>query len=485
MRPESQAVQPCAREPAVDQEATHANAPLSTSPSASESAGHAFITTGCTTRIGTDLLTAGWLDLIGDAEYVLENAATFDAIKQAIKKQQVSWLHVYLDADDATKKATQLARAHDRSRGLWLIEACGEWTAKSSQLRALSELDGVQSTRMDTRYHLSTHAAALPPAVGLLSGAESWLANRYTDYSALLSSLLSLPRHRLPLHELLITRDVERVTAVALQMKRQRAQADAKAIGGLRNPAASTDGDTKAHTTGDTVRNVILGILDGVDCKAILNTLGQQDMPTTVSDMAERARRGLEDAFGVKRSTTAGIQAELIAAIVQSAGDVDTEVVAWLTDSAPLGIDRPIVPKGVFPLAEPAAAATALDESELVTTGYANSASYDDDRAEADANLQEELVRGRILWRRTKAELHRMRGAVVYNKIGVIAKIKHQLLKIRLIHDLRRSGVNSKVVMHERVILPRLMDVVRDLLALQQEHGLGWDVFIADFKDAF
>ncbi len=140
--------------------ATPRTAPSS---SVSDSAGHAYATIGCTTRIMTDLSRAGWIDLIGGAEYVLENAATFDRIKQAIKKQQVCWLHVYLDADDATKKATQLARAHDRSRGLWLIEAYGDWTAKSPQLRALSELDGVQSARTDTRYHLANHAAALPP----------------------------------------------------------------------------------------------------------------------------------------------------------------------------------------------------------------------------------------------------------------------------------------------------------------------------------
>ncbi len=494
-RPEGQATQHHIAPPTEEEAAT---ATMTIPPTTTDSAtmtipptttdmgttGHAFVEIGCTTILSTRLKSAGWFDMIGGAEFMLENATTYDRIKHAIKGQYVTWLHLYLDNGDTVKKATQLARAQDRARGPWLIEACGTWAASSLQLRALSELVGVQVASTETRYHLANLASALAPSSGLPTGTGSWLSVEAEGLAELCTCLHARPRHRLPPQEWVISRDVERATAAALQAKRARAQADANAVGGLRNPAHSISNDVKAHSTGDKVRSILMTCLEGIDCRALLNTLGQQDTPTALTKLAERARHHLEKAFGIDRSSTPGIQAALMKALVESAGDIDTEAVAWLSDSAPLGIDRPIVPKGVFPLAEPTAAASALDETELVT-GYTNYSSYDEYRAEADANLREELVRGRILWRRTKAELHRMRGAVVYNKIGVVAKVKHQLLKIRLIHDLRRSGVNAKVTMHERIILPRLMDVVRDLLALQQEHGLGWDVFIADFKDAF
>ena len=44
--------------------------------------------------------------------------------------------------------------------------------------------------------------------------------------------------------------------------------------------------------------------------------------------------------------------------------------------------------------------------------------------------------------------------------------------KIRLIHDLRRSGINARITLHERIVLPRLTDVARDALDLmRQEHA--------------
>ncbi len=254
--PESQVVQPCEGRPVWERDARMSTTPQPSTPSAPNTTGHAYIIIGCTTLIGSSLTRAGWLDLVGDTEFILENTATFNRVKQAIKNQQVSWLHIYLDTDDATKKATQLARAHERSRGLWLKEACGEWTSKSSHLRALAELEGVLTTRADTRICLANHAAALPPSAGPPLGTDAWLADPRADHTTLLSLLLSLPHHRLPPHEWLITKDVERATAAALQQKRQRAQADAKAIGGLRNPAVSIDGDSKAQSTGDRVRKV-------------------------------------------------------------------------------------------------------------------------------------------------------------------------------------------------------------------------------------
>jgi hypothetical protein len=47
--------------------------------------GHAFVEIGCTTILSTRLKSAGWFDMIGGAEFMLENATTYDRIKHAIK----------------------------------------------------------------------------------------------------------------------------------------------------------------------------------------------------------------------------------------------------------------------------------------------------------------------------------------------------------------------------------------------------------------
>ena len=62
-------------------------------------------------------------------------------------------------------------------------------------------------------------------------------------------------------------------------------------------------------------------------------------------------------------------------------------------------------------------------------------------------------------------------GLVTYSKIGVISKEKAGKQKLRLIHDLRRSGVNEKVQFKERAILPRIEDAIRDVLKIIRQVG--------------
>ena len=55
-----------------------------------------------------------------------------------------------------------------------------------------------------------------------------------------------------------------------------------------------------------------------------------------------------------------------------------------------------------------------------------------------------------------------------------------------MIHDLKRSGVNAQVKTQERVILPRLTDVVDDALDLMEDQSTGQCEFMAlDFRHAF
>ena len=56
--------------------------------------------------------------------------------------------------------------------------------------------------------------------------------------------------------------------------------------------------------------------------------------------------------------------------------------------------------------------------------------------------------------------------------------------KVRNVLDLRRSGCNSHAALAERVVLPRMKDLVDDVvdLAKNLQHGEGIRGMIADFE---
>ena len=68
-----------------------------------------------------------------------------------------------------------------------------------------------------------------------------------------------------------------------------------------------------------------------------------------------------------------------------------------------------------------------------------NCSSYSDYKAEADALLVKERAAKWLDWAPDLDTLERRHGPVVRSKIGVIAKLKGERRKIRLVHDLRRS----------------------------------------------
>ena len=91
----------------------------------------------------------------------------------------------------------------------------------------------------------------------------------------------------------------------------------------------------------------------------------------------------------------------------------------------------------------------------------------------ADELIPRELYKDLLDWASKRADLEALHGGLTCSKIGVVAKQKPDgSTKIRLIHDLRRSGINARITLHERIVLPRLTDVARDDLDLmRQEHA--------------
>ena len=100
--------------------------------------------------------------------------------------------------------------------------------------------------------------------------------------------------------------------------------------------------------------------------------------------------------------------------------------------------------------------------------------------------MRQEEERRWLVWEPTREALEAKVGLATVNRIGVIAKIRAGVEKLRLIHDLRRSGVNQRVKCKERLVLPRISDLMQDILDVIELAGPeGGECMILDFADAF
>ena len=112
-----------------------------------------------------------------------------------------------------------------------------------------------------------------------------------------------------------------------------------------------------------------------------------------------------------------------------------------------------------------------------------NYSSYHEHKEQADKVLQTEINKGYVQWSASRDELEHEVGTLQLVKIAVIVKGE----KVRLIHDMRRNGTNAKVVFHERLVLPRLRDVVQGVMVLLENKANheGIEFLTLDFRDAF
>ena len=69
----------------------------------------------------------------------------------------------------------------------------------------------------------------------------------------------------------------------------------------------------------------------------------------------------------------------------------------------------------------------------------------------------------------------------------MITKTVGERTKRRLIMDCLMSGANGKTLQQERILLPRIADLIYDVLALLDKCEPGEQIFslVLDFVDAF
>jgi len=277
--------------------------------------------------------------------------------------------------------------------------------------------------------------------------------------------------------------------------KSQREQANEECLGGLRSPWRSAEALHVSGAVGAKVRKALEQAL--VEHPALLLAAdGDKEFePSGDAQMAgvERARVLVAEALGVVHPQPLGRstwwQPHLARGWIAAANDPDVDLPRWLLEGAPLGVREDIPARSVFPLVDPAEANEALEEIYAREEPRANYRSYE----EAQAKVQPELKRLReagyveVLgdWSQVQARFGR---SVVVSKLAAILKPRADgTLKVRLVIDYRRSGVNAHVRTSERVVLPRLKDAIADAVFLMASAGGsgGISFFVLDFKDAF
>ena len=224
----------------------------------------------------------------------------------------------------------------------------------------------------------------------------------------------------------------------------------------------------------------------------MLGQMGKQDAEEPKVEFVDAARRVVAAALGADEPVALeGVWAEALARAGEAAGGPDVSVPRWLGTTVPLGIEEKIESHGIFPEltpeeAEKAARGYAPQAAAVSEDMFANYSSYEENQEAADRELERELEAG-CLKTRPREVLEREVGPLTPSRVGVIVKNKNDITKVRLIHDLSRSGVNHRVQLPERVVLPRLCDVAeaaRDFVTDRKADTVV-EMLVLDFKDAF
>ncbi|CAL1127091.1 unnamed protein product [Cladocopium goreaui] len=173
--------------------------------------------------------------------------------------------------------------------------------------------------------------------------------------------------------------------------------------------------------------------------------------------------------------------------------DPDEHLHVWAVTGAPLGMDARIPESGgVFPPVGDESEQAQLAPELEVQLGMGNYKSMQDDVEGAQQELDRLVSRGFAVYL-TKEEAKQNFHRAIMSRLALITKVKDTgVKKHRIISDLLRSGGNDRARVPERIILPRISDVVgslRDLykqrLANQQTGGWQFELISADLADAY
>ena len=240
----------------------------------------------------------------------------------------------------------------------------------------------------------------------------------------------------------------------------------------MRNPFTSFSKVPAVSEAGRLLRGKLESALDKYPgfVRDVGSVLRGNTMPPPLGGLVESARGAILDLVGERADEgTTGLQPSIFEAYRRLTGDPEEHLATWLREGAPLGINRPVLSAGVFPTVPDEPVSPDYDTGLARSpTGWENYRSADEDAPTATSLLEHMVEQD---WADSYSQWDDVTRAlgegVVLNKLALLSKTKSDgSVKHRLAWDLRRSGVNLAVMQGERIVLPRLSDVVADLRGL-------------------
>ncbi|CAE7854136.1 unnamed protein product, partial [Symbiodinium necroappetens] len=282
--------------------------------------------------------------------------------------------------------------------------------------------------------------------------------------------------------------------------KTDRERENAEALGGMRNPRAALSRLPRSRRVRRAIHKLLRHTLakwpELVEpARAILRGEEPSDFDTaTVDSSAVHTVLGRSDKVKARRRTAPAetpLRADSKESWNLATEDPDAATLAnWLDNGAPLGISQAIPSRGVFPKVSSHNVTPHSQLDARTLEGWSNYQSAEEEAETLEELISDYVARGfcQIAYSQQEAE-EVLGGKPVLNKLGVLVKEKRDahgkvVKKARVIWDLRESSVNKACHQGERIILPRLWDVVASALA---SYRRGRPPYLAgvDIKDAF
>ena len=263
--------------------------------------------------------------------------------------------------------------------------------------------------------------------------------------------------------------------------KQRKGEEDWNCLGGMRNPQSSVKRMHLLKETGIKMRkawhNMAVKNLRVLD---VAKNYGS-DKAELDEELVQLWRKQLGELFEVKEPTNEGVVLKENMAFKsplnetlwngwgRMARDPDTELVNFIRDGAPLGMAVEIPSsQGIFPsVVDEEGDTDRGDGMEFdIVRGMLNYKSVTEQPEEARIEIERNIEKGFVI-RMSWEEATRRFGAGTCSKLALILKEKPDgTTKRQLILDMKRSGGNDRACITERIVLPRLADIVsmlRDL----------------------
>ena len=296
----------------------------------------------------------------------------------------------------------------------------------------------------------------------------------------------------------------ERVSAAApclseSSRKTRRAQENAECIGGMRSPWKTVRKLPRLRVAARKVREVLeqefakdadlANVVDLLGKEVVAGSVSHEWVSAKASDLGQKLVRALGGRRIEKDPTIGGMwNVELVSAFIDAAGDPEGDLVEWLRTGCPAGVAKEITSCGIFPATEPDDVSQ-LERWRLVDEEPSSNYKSVEEAVElSGAEVDRLIEKGYAVKYESWQDVIEALGEVLVSKLACIVKTREDgTLKVRNVLDLRRSGYNDGVQLRERIVLPRVKDLVEDVCDLKRCAGNSEECYgmVADFEDAF